>query len=136
LIEIAAVSCHQLAVQLYQQDDGVHKHAEHEAWLAKALADIPANDPWAAGRLPPRTMFFHWAYQDSHQYPHGIADVVGYWAESKIFGGVVVFDRGESELEVGRKKERGAKRGSWHLEIGFLIRTLSLLNWGFTNGTP
>lgn len=29
-----------------------------------------------------------------------MADVVGYWAEAKIFGGVVVFDRGPSGTEV------------------------------------
>ncbi|KAF5001165.1 hypothetical protein FGRMN_1189 [Fusarium graminum] len=32
-------------------------------------------------------------------YPRGVADVVGYWAESKIFGGAIVFDRGETEKE-------------------------------------
>lgn len=30
-------------------------------------------------------------------YPHGFADVVGYWAETHIFGGVVVFDRGADD---------------------------------------
>ncbi|KAG8156838.1 hypothetical protein KVR01_013251 [Diaporthe batatas] len=34
-------------------------------------------------------------------YPAGIADVVGYWAEARIFGGVVVFDRGPSGVEPG-----------------------------------
>lgn len=29
-----------------------------------------------------------------------MTDVAGYWAEGKIFGGVVIYDRGESELEV------------------------------------
>ncbi|CAK7221252.1 hypothetical protein SCUCBS95973_004430 [Sporothrix curviconia] len=28
------------------------------------------------------------------RYPRGVADIVGYWAETRIFGGVVVFDRG------------------------------------------
>ncbi|POS75812.1 hypothetical protein DHEL01_v205796 [Diaporthe helianthi] len=32
-------------------------------------------------------------------YPAGIADVVGYWAEARIFGGVVVFDRGPTGVE-------------------------------------
>jgi hypothetical protein len=34
------------------------------------------------------------------QYPDCIANVVGYWAELRIFGGVVVFERGESGVEV------------------------------------
>lgn len=36
-------------------------------------------------------------YTKSEQYPKGVADVVGYWAETHIFGGVVVFDRGDLE---------------------------------------
>lgn len=34
-------------------------------------------------------------YSMSGRYPHGSLDVVGYWAETYIFGGVVVFDRGQ-----------------------------------------
>ena len=49
----------------------------------------------------PVTAFVHRFYVDSDQYPRGVADVTGYWAEGRIFGGVVVFDRGESEQEVG-----------------------------------
>jgi hypothetical protein len=49
---------------------------------------------------PPPTAFCHRAYRYPEQYPRGLADVAGYWAESKIFGGVVVFDRGETEDEV------------------------------------
>jgi hypothetical protein len=30
------------------------------------------------------------------QYPDGLADVAGYWAEDQIFGGVVLFDRSQS----------------------------------------
>ncbi|KAI1505917.1 hypothetical protein F5X99DRAFT_175152 [Biscogniauxia marginata] len=102
LIELTATACHQIAVRLYQLDDGAHKHKEHETWLAEAPSQIPEDKPYAARLLPPATTFFHWHYQASHQYPHGIADVVGYWAEAKIFGSVVVFDRGESESEIKR----------------------------------
>jgi hypothetical protein len=44
--------------------------------------------------------FFHTSYTCFDQYPRGLVDVVGYWAEGQIFGGVVVFDRGETESEV------------------------------------
>jgi hypothetical protein len=37
---------------------------------------------------------------DYDQYPDGLADVAGYWAEDRIFGGVVLFDRGDSGYEV------------------------------------
>ena len=46
------------------------------------------------------TAFCHRSYLASEQYPNGIADVVGYWAEARIFGGGVVFDRGETDTEV------------------------------------
>lgn len=49
--------------------------------------------------IPPAA-FCHESYVDADQYPRGVADVAGYWAEGKIFGGVVVFDRGETEQEV------------------------------------
>ncbi len=41
----------------------------------------------------PTTLFCHPWYRDYDQYPEGIADSVGYWAEGRILGGVVLFDR-------------------------------------------
>lgn len=46
------------------------------------------------------TFLYHVDYMDHEQYPLGVADMVGYWAETEVFGGVVLFDRGESETEV------------------------------------
>jgi hypothetical protein len=46
------------------------------------------------------TVFYHGFYVAFDQYPNGLADVAGYGAEAKIFGGVVVFDRGPSGVEV------------------------------------
>ena len=44
--------------------------------------------------VPPRpTLFNHHGYLDHDVYPHGVADIVGYWAEDRILGGVTVFDR-------------------------------------------
>ncbi|KAI1258362.1 hypothetical protein F5Y18DRAFT_413908 [Xylariaceae sp. FL1019] len=99
LIELTAVACHSIAVHLYQLDDGVHKHAEHEAWLQDEISRLGEDTANEARFLPPATLFYHGNYRHSHQYPQGIADVVGYWAEAKIFGGVVLVDRGESETE-------------------------------------
>ena len=42
----------------------------------------------------------HEDYHDLQQYPKGVGDVVGYWAEYHLFGGVVLFDRGESGTDV------------------------------------
>lgn len=48
-------------------------------------------------RTFPSTLFCHAWYRDYEQYPQGIADCVGYWAEARIFGGVVLFDRRDPE---------------------------------------
>ncbi|KAM0541869.1 hypothetical protein ACHAPJ_013059 [Fusarium lateritium] len=60
--------------------------------------------------LPP-TAFVHRSYIYHEQYPSGIADVVGYWAEGMIFGGVVVFDRGETEQECNAMWLHGFRMG-------------------------
>lgn len=58
----------------------------------------PKNKAWdwwwrqnPDGPLP--TIFRHTFYFDHEQYPDGVVDMVGYWAESRILGGVVLFDR-------------------------------------------
>ncbi|KAK7698341.1 hypothetical protein SLS64_012589 [Diaporthe eres] len=79
-------------------DEGVHKHWEHEEWLAEKLKSLPEKSIYRRA-LPPPTLFWNGKYVDSSRYPNGLADVVGYWAETQIFGGVVLFDRGESEEE-------------------------------------
>lgn len=53
------------------------------------------------GYFLPYTPFVHAYYQFYEQYPRGFADTVGYWAEGKIFGGVIVFERGDTDQEVG-----------------------------------
>ena len=66
----------------------------------------PSDDPLASWKPDqrlqalypnglPATFFRHPWYCDYEQYPEGIADGVGYWAEARILGGVVLFDRRE-----------------------------------------
>jgi len=38
-------------------------------------------------------MFTHPDFIAVEQYPNGVADTVGYWAENRILGGVAIFDR-------------------------------------------
>lgn len=96
LIELLAVSCHQIAVYLYSLDEGVHKHSEYEAWRSMPP---DSSGPYPLPRAP--VVFCHNYYIEYDRYQNGVADCVGYWAEAKIFGGVVVFDRGETDREVG-----------------------------------
>lgn len=92
------MSCHQIAVYLFQLDDSIHKHEDYVKWR-----DAPWDmKPWDSFRPP--TAFSNRIYVAIEQYPNGVADTVGYWAEARIFGGVVVFDRGENEDEVSHPR--------------------------------
>ncbi|KAG6356487.1 hypothetical protein INS49_015875 [Diaporthe citri] len=99
LLELVTSACHDIAVHLYQMDGGVHKHWEHEEFLAEKLESLPEKS-LDRKVLPLPTLFWNGRYVDSSRYPNGLADVVGYWAETQIFGGVILFDRGESEEEM------------------------------------
>ncbi|KPM41335.1 hypothetical protein AK830_g5240 [Neonectria ditissima] len=89
LVEMVAVAVHSIAVQLYELGPMFHSDDGIAQWVP------PKDDIWwefnEEGAWP--TLFRHAWYIDHQQYPHGVADEVGYWAESRIFGGVVVFDR-------------------------------------------
>lgn len=107
LVELVARSIHQIAVLLFQSDDKLH-NKEHinsvvswkrePRWIGEGRRRV-LEEP-----LEPRpTLFYHVDYMDHDQYPDGMADVAGYWAEDRIFGGVAVFERGESGSEVRRQ---------------------------------
>lgn len=107
LVELVARSVHEIAVLLSQSDDKIHSK-EH----IDSVVSWKREPRWVGeGRrrelevaLEPRpTLFYHVDYMDYEQYPDGMADVAGYWAEDRIFGGVVVFDRGVSGSEVRRQ---------------------------------
>ena len=82
-------------------DIGAHKHAEWESWRAKKLEMLPEGASIRErSECGPITPFYTTLCMEPERYPNGLADVVGYWAESQIFGNIVLFDRGESEREV------------------------------------
>jgi hypothetical protein len=97
LLELLAASCHHIAVYLYElSESGSNRHRdEYERWRTR-----PANPNHIFDHYRPRIPFVYGPYTASHQYPHGLADVAAYWAESRIFGGIMVFDRGDTETEV------------------------------------
>lgn len=107
LMELLALMVHEIAAILYQLQPKLHQ------------GDIEAATTWMreptwyerAGKRyynePPRphaTLFFHIYYLEFENYPNGLADVAGYWAEDRIFGGIVLFDRGQSGLEVSSNR--------------------------------
>ncbi|KAM0245933.1 hypothetical protein ACHAP5_005084 [Fusarium lateritium] len=99
LIELTVVACHQIGAHLFELDDGAHKHELYTNWRETALEERNNGVETRKFASISPTAFSHRVYRYFEQYPKGLADVAGYWAESKIFGGVIVFDRGESEEE-------------------------------------
>ncbi|KAK4170839.1 hypothetical protein QBC36DRAFT_341183 [Triangularia setosa] len=103
LIELVASSLHQFGTLLFQLDLCLHKGGKEAIEAARKwkepkpswktdVRDEDWNPP------PCQSPFFHNPYYlDRDIYPEGNADVVGYWVEARILGGVVVFDRRAEE---------------------------------------
>lgn len=87
LIELVARSIHQIASSLYTKGPIRPKDDPLFSWRPDEEDEI-----FYRKGFPPTFFRNHW-YQDYDQYPDGVADGVGYWAEARILGGVVLFDR-------------------------------------------
>ncbi|KAH6844655.1 hypothetical protein B0I37DRAFT_166406 [Chaetomium sp. MPI-CAGE-AT-0009] len=96
LIEMVAVAVHQIAAMLFELDTSLHKNDGVTDW-APPKSDTVYWECYPNG--PPPTLFHHPWYGDYDQYPRGVADMVGYWAEARILGGVVLFDRRELDAQ-------------------------------------
>ena len=91
------MAIHQIVVWIHKLDTSFHKGDALDTW-------VPEENNWQrywwylfpAGRPP--TFFWHPWYRDLDQYPDGTANCVGYWAEARILGGVVLFDQYNSEV--------------------------------------
>ncbi|KAK4464402.1 hypothetical protein QBC42DRAFT_263327 [Cladorrhinum samala] len=89
LVELIASALHEIGVLLFQLDLRLHD------------GDVDAVTKWAADpadeeALRP-TLLSHVFYMDHDVYPSGVADMVGFWAEDRIIGGVTAFDRRAEE---------------------------------------
>lgn len=96
LIELVAVAVHQIAALLLELGAGLHQHDGIADWVP------PKSDLvfWIRNPQEPYpTLFSHRWYRDYNQYPRGAGDMAGYWAEARIFGGVVLFDRRGPDTE-------------------------------------
>ncbi|KAK6705469.1 hypothetical protein SNK03_009320 [Fusarium graminearum] len=97
LIELVVVACHEAGARAYAIDGGAYKHKTYDEWRERVLVAKGQDIESRRSHASPLAAFSHPEYQYPEQYPRGITDVAGYWVESKIFGGVVLFDRGETE---------------------------------------
>lgn len=104
LLELLAEAIHLIAVFLFELKKKFHK-GDIESVVSyrqpdQAVEYIPGE--WMTlynEEQPYPTLFTFSHYNCPEQYPHGLADVAAYWAEDRIFGGVLLFDRGESGQE-------------------------------------
>ncbi len=92
LLELVAVSIHQLAALVFNFDPCLHEGGPRDVEKVTQYVE-PPDAPGLGFNSPNVTPFNHHGYLDHDIYPEGIADVVGYWAEDRILGGVTVFDR-------------------------------------------
>ena len=87
---------HQLSVLLFRLEIQMHQGGRRDIERVTRHED-PPHYP-GLPPLPARvSLFNHHAYLHDNIYPEGVADVVGYWAEDRILGGVTVFDRPAEE---------------------------------------
>ncbi|TVY51699.1 hypothetical protein LCER1_G007130 [Lachnellula cervina] len=105
LLEKLAVACHDIAALVYvDTQPGLRREGQSLEQRLAALEGRPTD-------------LMHEDYHELQQYPKGVADVVGYWAEYHLFGGVVLFDRAESGTS--------CKRAFLHPVGGFRIFQIS-----------
>ncbi|KAK4653544.1 hypothetical protein QC762_507860 [Podospora pseudocomata] len=100
LVELTAVAVHNLAFLVYQGHPKLHSQEEIDktvSWTVppRWIEDDGLKPRWEKVTEPHPTLFYHVDYLDHDRYAHGLADVVGYWAEDRNFGGVVLFDKGD-----------------------------------------
>jgi hypothetical protein len=93
---MVAIAVHQIAAILFELDTSLHKDDGITEWTPPE-SDSLYWDWHPNGPLP--TLFHHDWYVNHDQYPRGVADMVGYWAEARILGGVVLFDRRKPDTE-------------------------------------
>lgn len=92
---MAACALHQIAV-LMSQMEKLHDPSTTNGY------DIEATTKWErppdqwVRTAPWPTMFIKTNFTAYEQYPHGIDDIIGYWAENRILGGVALFDHSQS----------------------------------------
>ncbi|KAH7026608.1 uncharacterized protein B0I36DRAFT_366150 [Microdochium trichocladiopsis] len=112
LLELVAEAVHNITAGLFRRDmklydDSEQPVADEDTGKTPApltVDDIvnwrrPVKDPMFPPREPWPTLFTHPMFVAHKQYPAGVADMVGYWAEDRILGGVVLFDHQHDDEE-------------------------------------
>lgn len=107
LIELVVVAVHRLAV-LVHREDSLHKEKDPTFDEGRPFQKRHHGSKHK-DYYPTPFCLIH--YSDPAQFPDGVADLAGYWAENWIFGGVVVFSRGENGKEVSQDFSSATRKG-------------------------
>ena len=114
LVELVTATIHHIAVKLFRSEGKGHSKDEinailHWNWESATeryqsglhhTLDFDPTVRRGPHRKPREALFYHRDYMDHAHYPHGLADVAAFYAENRIFGGAILFDRGDSGFEV------------------------------------
>ncbi|KAF7536451.1 hypothetical protein G7054_g4584 [Neopestalotiopsis clavispora] len=97
LLELTAVALHQIGVLLFQLQLELHDpRTTHGLDIESVTSWEQEPKPPFPRIVPDPTLFTNPRFTAQDQYPNGLADVVGYWAENRILGGVLLFDRSQN----------------------------------------
>lgn len=94
LIELASRAIHQIAIEIALLDENFHKTDAWLSWIPPKSDELFWR--WEPERPPPTWFYISW-YSHYKQYPCAENDMIGYWAENYIIGGVLLFDRRNPE---------------------------------------
>ena len=90
------MTCHQITASLFELDQRTYEHQAYEDWMVGVKRGAREEKRRLPYYVPPCALF-HYTFMNYERY--SMADVGRYWAAGKIFGGVVLFDRGKSDTE-------------------------------------
>ncbi|KAH8194167.1 hypothetical protein TruAng_011668 [Truncatella angustata] len=99
LIELTAAALHQIGVFLFHLELRMHNSATTRGLDIEAVTLWEPEQNHFMRIIPDPTLFTQSHFTAQEQYPDGLADIAGYWAEDRILGGVVLFDRSQSWAE-------------------------------------
>lgn len=114
-----AAQLHQQNAQLYNKTTRNNDGGQDDGTASDPELTVDQITQWYKPRegplahlypviLPWPTLFAHPRFVSHEQYPSGTADIVGYWAEDRILGGVVLFDHSNQNDVNGSQRALGS----------------------------
>ena len=101
LAELVAVTIHQIGTFLFRLRLDMHDpDTTRDLDTDTVMRWEPDQNP-SSRAIPDPSLFTQPNFTALGQYPDGLSDMVGYWAEDRVLGGVFLFDRSRTWLADG-----------------------------------